>query len=117
MKKRNIILTAVIISAAALFIAGCGADKVKPTFMYFYTNADTETVDPIIEELKDEYGKKVTFSLVNVDENPEALKNFELVSGNTPALIMLNTDNDISKFEFKCTDKDTLKADIEDALK
>lgn len=117
MKKSRIILTAALISIAALIIAGCGSDKVKPTFMYFYTNADTETVDPIIEELQDEYGKKVTFSLVNVDENPEALNNFEIVSGNTPALIMLNTNNDISKFEFQCTDKETLKADIEDALK
>ncbi len=116
MRKSRIILAAAVLSLAAALIAGCG-NKVKPTFMYFYTNADTETVTPIVDELKDEYGKKVTFNLVNVDENPEALENFQLVSGNTPALIMLNTENDISKFEFKCADKDTLKADIEDALK
>lgn len=116
MKKIKVILAAALIVSSAALLAACGSNKVQPTFMYFYTNADTETVDPIIEELQDEYGKKVTFSLVNIDENPEALNNFELVKGNTPALIMLNTDNDISKFEFQCADKETLKADIEDAL-
>lgn len=116
MKKSKIILTISALSLVVLFAAACGKDKVTPTFMYFYTNADTETVTPVLEELQDEYGKKVTFNLINVDENPEALENFQLVSGNTPALIMLNTDNDISKFEFQCSDKETLKADIDAAL-
>ncbi len=115
MKKSRIILAAAVLSLAAVFVTGCG-NKVKPTFMYFYTNADTQTVTPIVDELKSEYEKKVNFTLINIDENPEALENFQLVSGNTPALIMLNTNNDISKFEFQCTDKDTLKADIEAAL-
>ncbi len=115
MKKRNVILTLAVLAMTVVFAVGCGK-TVKPTFMYFYTNAEAETVNPIVEELKDEYGKKVDFNLVNVDENPEALNNFEIVSGNTPALIMLNTNNDISKFEFQCTDKETLKADIEAAL-
>lgn len=102
-------------SLAVLVASGC-TNKVKPTFMYFYTNEEKETVTPIVEELQNDYGKKVTFSLVNVDESPEALENFELVKGNTPALIMLNTDNDISKFEFKCSDKEVLKSDIDAAL-
>lgn len=115
MKKSKIILAISVLSLVVLFAAGCG-NKVKPTFMYFYTNADTETVTPVLDELQKEYGKKVTFNLINVDENPEALENFQLVSGNTPALIMLNTNNDISKFEFQCSDKETLKADIDNAL-
>lgn len=115
MKKSRIILAMSVLSLVVLFATGCG-NKVTPTFMYFYTNADTETVTPVLEELQDEYGKKVTFNLINVDENPEALENFQLVSGNTPALIMLNTNNDISKFEFQCSDKETLKADIDNAL-
>lgn len=116
MKKSRIILTAAVLMAAALFAAGCGGNKVKPTFMYFHTNAETETVTSVLNELQEEYGKKVTFNIVNVDENPEALENFALVSGNTPALIMLDSNNDISTFEFKCAEKDTLKADIEAAL-
>lgn len=117
MKKSKIILTAALLISSVALLTACGnGGKAKPTFMYFYTNTETETVDPIIDELQDEYDNKVTFTLINVDENPEALNNFELVTGNTPALIMLNTDNDISKFEFKCTDKEILKADIEAAL-
>ncbi|MCC8170036.1 MAG: hypothetical protein LIO59_06720 [Oscillospiraceae bacterium] len=121
-KKTKIILTTIAALAAAFAVSACSGgsttttEKVTPTFMYFYTNADVEVVEPLIDELQAEYGEKVNFSLVNVDENPEALENFSLVSGNTPALIMLNTDNDISKFEFSCTDKEVLSADIEEAL-
>lgn len=115
MKKSRIILTAAVMSLAVLIASGCG-NKVKPTFMYFYTNEEKETVAPIVDELQKEYEKKVTFSLVNIDENPETLENFELVKGNTPALIMLNADNDISKFEFGCSDKEVLKSDINAAL-
>lgn len=119
MKKRSaVILTAVLMSVTALFIGGCGnTTAVSPTFMYFYTNADTETVEPLIEELQSKYAKEVNFELVNVDEDSEALENFALVQGNTPALIMLNTSNDISAMEFQCTDKDKLTEDIEAALK
>jgi ABC-type glycerol-3-phosphate transport system substrate-binding protein len=132
MKKRNaIILTAALSLSVALFAGGCAdktstsdngtstttAEKVTPTFMYFYTNNDTDVVEPLVENLKSEYDGKVNFSIINIDENPEALENFSLVSGNTPALIMLNTDNDISNLEFQCTDEETLKADIEEALK
>ena len=134
MKKRNkIIATVTVLSlAVALFISGCGnkaennssngnattaQEKVTPTFMYFYTSADIEAVEPLLSDLESEYNGKVNFTPINVDENPEALENFSLVSGNTPALIMLDTSNNISKLEFKCTDKEVLKADIEDALK
>lgn len=125
MKKRNklILLTAALTLTAAFFISGCGntdsvtnEEKVTPTFMYFYTNDDVSIVEPLLEELEAEYGGRVNFDAVNIDEDPETLENFSLVSGNTPALIMLNTNNDISKFEFQCTDKETLKADIEEAL-
>ena len=59
---------------------------------------------------------KINFQLVNVDENPEALENFSLVKDQTPALIMLDTSNNISAIEFKCSDKDKLKTDIDNAL-
>ena len=42
-------------------------------------------------------------------KNPEALENFSLVKDQTPALIMLDTSNNISAIEFKCSDKDKLK--------
>lgn len=89
-----------------------------PTFMYFISESDEkfEETNKMIEELKKEYGEKVNFDIVNIDKNPEAKENFT-VEGQTPALIMLNTSNDISAFNFKCSDKNILKEAIEAALK
>ncbi len=94
------------------------AEKVTPTFMYFVSNSDSDfdKTNAMIAELETEYSDEVKFELINVDEDAEAAENFQLVQGNTPALIMLNTDNDISALEFKCTDKDKLENDIKKAL-
>jgi thioredoxin-like negative regulator of GroEL len=94
------------------------AQKVTPTFMYFISESDTgyEQTNTMLKELQEQYGDRVRFDIVNVDENPDAKKNFP-VDGQTPALIMLNTSNDISALEFQCSDKDTLIKDIENALK
>ena len=86
-----------------------------PTFMYFVSNADKDAVAETLDKLKKEFEGKVTFDIVNVDENPDAKKNFP-VEGNTPMLIMLNTKNDISAFAPKCTGYDELKLQIEKAL-
>lgn len=124
MKTRNIFILAVL-ALAMLCMSGCGKkdetpaepqEKVTPTFMYFYTNDDTQTVEEIQNTLESEYADKINFDFINVDEDAEALENFSLVSGNTPALIMLNTDNNISALEFKCVDVEVLKSDIEAAL-
>lgn len=95
------------------------AEKVKPTFMYFVTNADmqAEATQKVIADLKKEYEDRVVFDIKNVDEDPSLLENFSLVNNQTPALIMLNTNNDISKFLFKTTDLNQLKEAIENALK
>ena len=95
------------------------AEKVTPTFMYFVSknDADYSAGMSAVESLKKEYGDKVKFEIADIDEKPELKDNFQLVVGQTPALIMLNTSNDISALEFKCTDTDTLKKDIENALK
>lgn len=88
--------------------------QVTPTFMFFTSNsdADHEKTMSVIEDLKKSYGSKVNFDLVDIDSNPDAKKNFP-VEGQTPALIMLNTSNDICAFEFKITEK----AKMEDAIK
>ena len=98
-----------------------GADEQKvysPTFMYFVSNsdADFDKTAAVIDELKKEYGDRVTFDINNIDEKPEMKENFP-VEGQTPALIMLNKSNDISAFEFKCSDKAKLAECIENALK
>lgn len=88
-----------------------------PTFMYFVSNSDTdfEKTTAMLDELKKEYGDKITFEIKNIDDEPELKDNFP-VEGQTPALIMLNTSNDISAFEFQCSDKDKLIECIKNAL-
>lgn len=129
-KRITALLAAITLTMAA--VCGCGgsggsgadsapeetAQKVTPTFMYFVSNsdADFEKTGNMISELESEYSGRVNFNVVNIDEDSEAAKNFP-VQGNTPALIMLNTSNDISAMEFQCADKDKLKSDIEAALK
>lgn len=125
-KKLIAVLTAGVLTVAGL--AGCGtkeaadtntADKVTPTFMYFVSekDADFEATNEMISELQDEYADEIEFNIINIDTDTEALKNFPLVEGNTPSLIMLNTANDISAMEFKCADKTKLEEDIKNALK
>lgn len=89
-----------------------------PTFMYFVSKKDSnyDEYSKIIDELKSEYDGRVTFNIVDIDENPEAKQNFPVDNETTPVLILTNTKNDISAIEFKCADKDKLKADIEAAL-
>ena len=134
MSKKKIIALAMSAIMAVGMIAGCGStnnsgtdtdtaqtestEKVTPTFMYFVANADDnfDATNTMYTELENEYKDKINFQLVNVDENPEALENFSLVKDQTPALIMLDTSNNISAIEFKCSDKDKLKIDIDNAL-
>ena len=134
MSKKKIIALAMSAVMAVGMIAGCrstkdsgtdnklpkteSTEKVTPTFMYFVANADDnfDATNTMYTELENEYKDKINFQLVNVDENPEALENFSLVKDQTPALIMFDTSNNISAIEFKCSDKDKLKTDIDNAL-
>lgn len=88
-----------------------------PTFMYFVSNSDNgfEATNNMIEELKKEYEGRVNFEVINLDDVPEAKEDYP-VDQQTPALIMLNTHNDISAIEFKCSDKQKLSRYIENAL-
>lgn len=132
MSKKKIIALAMATVMAVGMVTGCGstkdsgtdtaqtesAEKVTPTFMYFVANADEnfDATNTMYTELENEYKDDINFQLINVDENPEALENFSLVKDQTPALIMLDTSNNISAIEFKCSDKDKLKSDIDTAL-
>ena len=122
MKKRIFSLgLAIMLMLSAAAMTGCGKKEQEqvytPTFMYFVSGSD-ENYDEamaVVEELKAEYEGQITFDIHNIDETPEDKTNFP-VEGMTPALIMLNTSNDISAMEFMCADKDKLKDDIENAL-
>lgn len=89
-----------------------------PTFKYFVSknDSDYDSYMATIDELKSEYGDKVTWDIVDIDEHPEAKENFSVDNDTTPMLILTNTKNDISAMEFKCSDKNTLKADIDTAI-
>ena len=133
MKKRILSFgMAVVLMLSAAAMTGCGKkdggssdtadtkqeEKVyTPTFMYFVSGSDAnyDEAMAVVSELEKEYEGKITFDIHNIDETPEDKDNFP-VDGMTPALIMLNTSNDISAMEFMCADKDRLENDIETAL-
>lgn len=93
-------------------------EEKTPVFMYFVSKNDEGYSDymAMVDELKSEYGDKVNFDIVDIDENPDSKQNFP-VDGNTPMLIMTNKANDISAIEFSCSDKTKLTDDIEATLK
>ncbi len=89
----------------------------KPQIMYFVSKSD-EGYDEemkMINEVKTEYGDTAEIDVRDVDENPEDKTNFG-VDGMTPALIVLNTANNITAMEFKCSDKETVIKNLEDAF-
>lgn len=94
-------------------------EKVTPTFKYFVSKSDKgyDGTMKVIDSLKSKYGERVNFDIVDVDENPDSLNNFPMVSGNTPYLIMLNTSNDICGLKPQIKDEKELTQEIENALK
>ena len=134
MKKR---ITAIILAAlmGAVMLAGCGnkadngaantpepetqeaVEKVTPTLMYFISGADAtfDEEQKTVEELQNEYGDSVNFSVINIDINTEAANNFP-VQGQTPMVIMLDTSNNISAMSPMTYEKGALKEIIDAAL-
>ncbi len=110
--------SAVVNNSTATTQNATEAPKVTPTFVYFVSKNDaayasfTETV----EKLKTEYEGQINFDLRDIDADPTIAENFAFVVGNTPALIMLNTSNDISAIELANPDEAKLRAAIEAAL-
>ncbi|MBQ3463192.1 MAG: hypothetical protein IJH36_08795, partial [Clostridia bacterium] len=90
MKEKILALGCVAVLAVSM-VTGCGTkapekkeepkataqaavEKVTPTLMYFISNSD-ESLDAeknTVEELKKEYGEKVNFTVINIDEDTEA---------------------------------------------
>lgn len=93
-------------------------NKVEPTFMYFVSKSDATYDEEMksVESLKEKYDGKVVFDVKDVDEDPDSLKSFPMVEGNTPFLIMLDTNNDLCAFEPGISDKKELAKVIDGAL-
>lgn len=89
-----------------------------PTFKYFVSKSDSNYDEymAMVDELKAEYNDQITWDIVDIDEHPEAKDNFPVDNDTTPMLIMTNIHNDISAMEFKCSDKERLKSDIDKSL-
>ncbi len=131
---KNKKLMAIIIAAVILVLAVIGIvvlvnnnsattntadeNKVEPTFMYFVSKSDATYEEEIkaVESLKEKYDGKVVFDIKDVDEDPDSLKSFPMVEGNTPFLIMLDTNNDLCAFEPSMSDKKELAKVIDEAL-
>lgn len=147
MRFKKMMVTAVLAAAVMVTFAGCGNQdagsgtaqgtssstqtatseqkKVQPTFMYFVSKSDAnyDEAMAVVAELGEEYGERVKFRVLDVDENPEYKENYMInqedspMPRHTPTLIMLDTNNDICSMNLSnCTDKETLKAEIEKAL-
>lgn len=138
-KKNIIIAVAIVVVLAAVIIAavkgGSGANqndadntaantpvateapKITPIFMYFVSSADEgyEQTMAVIEELKAEYEGRIVFDIRDVTNDPEMAERYS-AAGNTPMLIMSNADNNISAILPMCSDKEQLKASIEQTL-
>ena len=132
MKNKKII--AIIIAAVIVVLAVIGIvalvnnnssttntadeNKVEPTFMYFVSKSDATYEEEMkaVEALKEKYDGKVVFDIKDVDEDPDSLKSFPMVEGNTPFLIMLDTNNDLCAFEPSISDKKELAKVIDEAL-
>lgn len=133
MKNKKII--AIIIAAVIVVLAVIGIvvlvnnnnstttntadeNKVAPTFMYFVSKSDATYEEEMkaVEDLKEKYNGKVVFDVKDVDEDPDSLKSFPMVEGNTPFLIMLDTNNDLCAFEPSISDKKELAKVIDGAL-
>ena len=88
-----------------------------PTFMYFVSQKNEGYKEGMesVERLKKEYEGKVNFDIRDVDKNPETLENFP-VGDVIPALIMLDTKNDICAILPMVTKYEDLKAAIDSAF-
>ncbi|MBO5060187.1 MAG: hypothetical protein J6C82_04665 [Clostridia bacterium] len=89
----------------------------KPTFMYFVTSSELadKNIKKVLDKLEEEYGSKVIFEIKNVDTDKKLLEDFP-VKDNTPALIMLDSNNDITNIMFKTSEYDKLKVAIDGAF-
>lgn len=139
-KKNKLILAviAVVIVAAVVIAAVCSGSgdkksnisdttaavqateepEVTPTFVYFVSQNDEGYADTmaVVEKLQAEYDGMINFDIRDYDADPSNAENFEIVVGNTPALIMHDKHNNICAFLFKNADEEALRAEIVKAL-
>lgn len=84
----------------------------KPIFKFFYSASDEKTAElmTVIEELQQTYGDRVVFDISDIDEHPEYVEQFSIVS--PPQLYMLAANGDFADIKIGVYDK----AELEDAI-
>ena len=90
-----------------------------PTFMYFVSKTDEKYSEYMaaVNEVQAEYASKIQFQIIDIDEDPEKKENFEDIVGmGMPALIMLDTKNNICGINISCVEKATMVENIKRAL-
>lgn len=83
----------------------------KPTFMYFVTTDEEKFTAEVIKKLEIEFGERVIFDIKNISKDKKLVDSFP-VKDNTPTLIMMDGEGDISEILFKTTDYDKLRTAI-----
>ena len=68
-----------------------------------------KTQDPILEEMEEDWGERVTFEKIDVDENQDIANEYQVRS--IPTIVVENDDGVVERFVGV-----TQREDIEDAL-
>lgn len=90
-----------------------------PTFQFFVSKNDAQYNEYMknVDEIEKEYTGRVNFVVTDIDEHPEAKENFgDIIGMGMPALIMLDTKNNISGISVKCVEKSVMVETINKAL-
>lgn len=84
----------------------------KPTFKFFYNSSDERAAElmAVIEELQQTYGDRVIFDISDLDEHPEYVEQFSIIT--PPQLYMLEADGNFADIKMGVYDK----AELEDAI-
>jgi thioredoxin 1 len=71
-----------------------------------------KTQDPILEEMKEDWGTKVTFEKIDVDENQDVANEYQVRS--IPTIVVENDDGVVERF-VGVTQREELESALEDA--
>jgi thioredoxin 1 len=71
-----------------------------------------KTQDPILEEMEEDWGERVTFEKIDVDENQDIANEYQVRS--IPTIVVENDDGVVERF-VGVTQREDLESALEDA--
>jgi thioredoxin 1 len=72
-----------------------------------------KTQDPILEEVEEDWGERVTFEKIDVDENQDIANEYQVRS--IPTIVVENDDGVVERF-VGVTQREDLESALEDAV-